>query len=133
MTAKKRDPNAPLSIIDAPRRGRGPDAAPVLPKSPEVDEKALARAEEQIAAERGATLAGPVPTQKPAATPKGSRLRRLRTKPAKKEEAVIFITAPKPICDAFNDYKKANNFRSAWAALEALMLANGIEIEDFDA
>lgn len=133
MTAKKRDPNVPLSIIDAPRRGRADESAPALPRSPDVDERALARAEEQIAAERGAALAGPLANPKPAVQPKGSRLRRLRTKPAKKEEAVIFITAPKPISDAFNDYKKANNFRSAWAALEALMLANGIEIEDFDA
>lgn len=107
-----------------------------LPKSPEVDEAALARAEAEIGAGRNRGVGFPkhaaaatgtdvVATEPDAVT---RRNRKMERPPM----GQMTFRAPKPIMDAFSQYKEKGNFRSNWAALEELMLRCGVEVEEFD-
>ena len=80
-----------------------------IPKSPDVDEDALARSERITNRE-----------QEP---------RRRRRRPP---SVTLFVKCPEPVNDAFLGYMKKGDFRTRWEALEALMLKAGIEVEDFD-
>lgn len=109
-----------LEVVGKPRsRGRG------LPKSPEVDEGALERAESQIGH-------APAPTAAPKATaPKKSSGRRRKKK--QREEEILYIKGPKQVIEAFTKFKEDEDFKANWDALVDLMEQAGIEIADFDA
>lgn len=110
-----------------------------LPRSPEVDEAALGRAEQEIGAtrSRGAGFPTPPAVDEPdeakegladaASAPRAGRKRRDRV-----PQATVYIKGPKPIADAFKQYMDDNDFRNGWGALEDLLLKAGVEIEPFD-
>lgn len=121
-------PKATVHMFAAPTERKSRSRSE-LPRAPEVDEEALARAEAVI--EPGAATASPPTRVDPvsSAAPGPRRRRRLSGKP---EADVIFIKGPKPVIDAFNAFKEREQFRGSWQALEHLLISYGIEIEDFD-
>lgn len=107
-----------------------------LPKSPDVDEEALARAEAEIGAARNRGVGFPKPDAAATGTDvvaiDPDAVTRRNRKMERPPMGQMTFRAPKPIMDAFNQYKEKGNFRSNWAALEELMLRCGVEVEEFD-
>lgn len=124
MTEEAKRSRAPVSTLRPPQprlvRTTETEGEPIIPKGPDVDDEALARAEQDIH-----------PGSKPATEVKAlpERNRRKRQRPP---DAVVYIRGPKPVCDAFDLFKKKGDYPTHWAALEALLLAAGVEVEDFD-
>lgn len=119
----------PMLAVAATPRQRPP--GPPLPRSPEVDEGALARAEQEL---NVTPKAAPASSPEPAAaegqgTAAPTRRRRAKKKP---DPDGVIIKGPKPVIDAFRRFKDEEEFRSFWEALEDLLVARGVKVEDFD-
>jgi hypothetical protein len=99
----------PRAVASPPTTLRTAKPIHAIPKSPDVDEDALARSERITNRE-----------QEP---------RRRRKRPP---TVTLFVKCPEPVNDAFLGYMKREEFRTRWEALEALMLKAGIAVEDFD-
>lgn len=115
----KSDKPAALAVVGKPAaRGRGG----MLPKSPDVDEGALQRAESAIG---HAPATGGV---------QGAKIKTSgrRRKKKQREEEVLYIKGPKAVIDAFMAYKEKEEFKANWDALLDLMERAGIEVEDFN-
>lgn len=120
----------PKMIARAPRTpGNRAGQLANLPKSPDVDEAALARAEAEIGAGRNRGVGFPKADAAATGTDAVTRRNRKMERPPMGQ---MTFRAPKPIMDAFSQYKEKGNFRSNWAALEELMLRCGVEVEEFD-
>jgi hypothetical protein len=114
MTDSPKKPKAPTLRTIASRRPTS--SASSIPRAPEVDDEALRRAE-------GAMEFPERPADQ-------TRRRGRRKKP---QSVVLYVRGPKPVVEAFHSFRESQDYATSWAALEALLLKAGIEIEDFDA
>lgn len=112
---------AALAIVGkAPGRKQSPGVK--LPRSPEVDESALKRAETEIEN-----------ADKSKRTRKKTKTAARWIRRKQREEEVLYIKGPRVVIEAFTKFKEEEQFKANWDALLDLLERSGVKIEDFDA